>query len=394
MTQSTDPQQQHATEQSTTSDEDAEPNLITSDVEIERQPVTALQDVAEDDDVEVLGHIVWSTTGELIVPREWLIEQLEAIDRGRQLIPSETWPSSAYKLAMSHLLMPQFRAVDEVYIDGYKITWRLERVEQTYFRHLFADIHVPEDESGEVGGTVASAKTATFNYEREAQTMSRITRLADMDEDDQAELPDVVQRLYDPLVSMTNRHIENAEHLFEEMQESHDSQDLRRIFYHLRDEGSHAVPLRHGGAVYFFPIQYASTVEGLADIWERMNRFKHAGHECEIATVPVIDSEQQRSLIHRHVERALAGRVDSAIEDGLARLTEVGDEEDEQADPAAIAATIVGELEDTVAMAREYEALLEHSLSVREPVRGWLDRVEEGSAQQRVVEIVISELSD
>lgn len=304
-------------------------------------------------EVDYLGHVCWATTGNVIVPREWLVEQFESIPGGESLIPNKKWPSSAYKLACHNLIDASNR---EMSINGRGVTFRVVDGDSGNYKHLFADVMIPERESGVDGGEIETHKLSTYDYDADTSNPKVYHKVSEEKE-----------ALFRQAVIKKSRLME----LWETMKESHNGQDLRGVFLDLRDEETNAVPLRHAGAVYFFPAQYSQTVQGLAQVWERLNQFKDVGHPMEIATIPLIDNEGHRELVERHAERIIQKRIDDVV---VERMDELDENDDETAQ--TIAEDIMDDLDDTLDLAEEYSSLLETRLTIKRHLRSWMDDVE------------------
>lgn len=328
-----------------------ESKTIDSDVTIGRKPISGVVEGEDLDDVEYLGHAMFATTGDVIVPRDWLVEQFDKHGLPESLLPNETWPSSAYKQAMSRLLDDGFRTTTFMNRDA---EYQLDSGED-YWRILKFRVFLPEEVTETEGGEWRSQELGRFNYDKENQRIEHHPEIGEGN------------KLWDRWSKMVGR----AQGRFEKMLVSHDGQDMRAIVRDLRQQQTSAIPLRKGGAVYFFPAGYDEYLEALSAIWRDMNQYKDHGYPAHIGTFPVLDNADIRRLVEQRAEEMVQERVEDAVEAGLETLS------DNEEDMEDIASEVAEDLQQTADMAVEYNQLLDIRLSITEHLQEWLEDLED-----------------
>lgn len=337
-----------------------------SQAHIGPKPLAGVIETDEDEETEILGVACWIVTGDVLVPREWLQEQLEAKGLAGY-IPTAVWPSSAHKRAMARLMDV---AETESTINGHDVSMRLTNEDdgEPNRRHVYADVWYPEREIGVKGGESRSQKLGHFDYDSDYQKMTFTTTVG---ED---------TKIHDEWLRLVGQ----AQGLFRKMESHHIEQDLRGIIDTVRANTS-SVRLRQAGGFYFIPAWKTETIESLSSVWARMNEFKESGYPCRIGTIPVVNDRKRREEIERCVQREVEQRVDDVVETGLETLTEESDKTAEE-----IAEEVVEELEDTGTLAEEYSQLLNAKLSIRRHIKRWLNEVE--GQKEKVVQEIQEEL--
>lgn len=323
------------------------------DIKAGRKELSAVTET-EEEEAEILGFLTYSTTGDVLVPRDWLQEELDAEGLPDWLMPNEVWPSSAYKRAMSRLIDNGW---EESWLNGLRVEYELREGDGNV-RHLTAHIFYPEEKIGEEGGRWKQEDIGFFNYNADSQNLTWTALVNENDEP--------------VLYEEWKRFVGRAQGLFEKMKKHHTGQDMRTVLYDIRKDHTNAIPMRDGGAVYFFPAHLDSEIEALSDIWARMNLHKERGKRCEVAPFPVVDDEKRREIIQTRAEELIQEQVDEAIEAGIETLQEA--EEETAAD---IARGVVDELAETTSLAEEHSQLLEARLSVKRHIQDWLDALED-----------------
>lgn len=326
----------------------------------ERRKLTGV--IGEDDDPEVLGFSVWSMTGDVLVPRDWLHEQFTAEGIPMTLFPREVSPVRAYNRTMNRLVDADN---DEDYVRGHTVTYELKEGDGTKVHKLYADVFYPEDEIGVEEGEWRSQTLGYFDYDYDRQDL---TFTAQVDED---------SVLHDEWLGFVGR----AQGLMKKMETHHTGQDMRDVLKDLRQTKSSAIPIRHGGIVYFFHNGYADLLEGLAHIWARMDKYKDEGFPTRLTTMPVVDDERRRELVEQHAREMVEDQVNEAIETGIEKLT------DDDTTPDEIAREIKEEISQSTDLADEYSQLLEVELSVKRHIDRWLRGVK-GDKEELIEEVL------
>lgn len=336
-------------------------NILDSDLKIERKPVRGFLDDDDIEEAEVLGFLMYSTTGDMYVPRDWLQEQFQKHEIPMSLFPSDVGPWAAYRRAMGRLLEDGF---DEIHVNGLKIEFDVKEGEENV-RIVRADIFFSEERTGETGGHYRTVELGHFDYNE------GMTHEARVDPEDE-----------EVLYEQWKRFVGRAQGLLTEVTKVCHAQDMRKILLDLR-KGTSSIMLRQ--AVYFYPASYGPILESLAKIWQQLYQFKDSGERTELTTAVFLDNEHRRRHIQRKAEELIEGEVDEAIEDGLDTLRE-----SDEAVAEDIATAVVGDMSTATMTAEDYGDLLDVELSVKRHIRQWLNEVE--GEKKELVESVIEEV--
>lgn len=324
---------------------------IDSDVSIGAKPIGGVVDGEEDVD-EFLGHMMMSTTGEVLVPREWLVEQFHGHSIPGTLLPSETTPWQAYRRAKNELLEgwdgSHYSVYNEKYDHHFDVKLRLEKsnsedVDSSNVYVLYADVFMPEDIINIEEGDWRQNRLGFFDFEEDKEhgTFGVVPHMeVEKDGVHYDKWADAYQRF---------------NNLLRKHKECNNGQDLTGILSKFRSNHTNAVSIRR--AVDFIPARDSNTVEGLAAIWSDLNQYKDKGEKCEIATIPVINTESQRELIQDRAENMMETTVDDVVDEAFERF----DMEDQATE---IASTILEEMQDMESFAIEYNALLDAKMSI------------------------------
>lgn len=346
-----------------------EKKTLQSAVTIGRTPVTGHVDAESLDDVEILGYEMFSTTGELVVPREWLVEQFRINGLPEFLLPNPKRPSSAYRLAMQYLLEDEWseREVNVPGVSGpVSVRFHMEDGND-YIRHVYVNMVYDEDQIGKKGGYVDKIDLGHFNYDRDEQAIRWHTVIP---EDKEFHF-----KLWRQLIG-------RAQGLFGQMKVSHTGKDLCRVLLDLVKSRSSAIPLREGGAVYFFPAGYGNYLDGLANIWEELNQFKTDGRKCRIRTLALIDNENHRQVVRECAEQEVQNRIDDIVEAGIESL-----KTSEKKTVEDIAEKIIDDLGSVGKLSDDYGQILETRLSIKRNLEAWADRLE-GEQREAIEQVV------
>ena len=365
------------TQKETTADENRDiKDLVTA----EGVPLDAVSDAG--DNPNVLGFGMMATTGELVVSREWLEEQWEKHNLPEEILPSETWASSAYKRAMFHLLDS---GRDETSVNtsaGRQMVSLDVKDGSGNERHVLANVWFSDDHPNadaldiEEGGEWRQTTLGTSNYDAESQQ------------------PILTQRIDDehPLAEVWEDLESRARSLFDEHLVSHNGDDMRDVLYDFTRYESKSIPLRDGGAVYFVPADDLDTIESLRQVWDEMDeRFKLRGRKTEIQTIPVISDTDRKALIEQRATKVVRDEIDRVLEDAFDELATAPGEEQTPEDE------IVSEIEDALGehanTAEVYNSLADARISVREVLEDFAQDVS-SEARQDLIQATLDRLSE
>lgn len=348
-------------------DEDDEPfNEMTSNAKVGRKSITAVLD--EDDDAEILGFAMMSTTGDWIyAPREELMEKFEQYGIHPGLMPRKVQPWMAYS-RMTNELVHSDNDEETVRLDTFdrdlQVTFRLEDGEGKYY-HLYGDVYYPEEVIGEEGGKHNAVHVLTLNYLPESE---KLLTPPQIDKD---------HALWDYCAAFMSR----AQTLFAKHQENHNGSDLRGVINDFLFQGANTVRFRNG--CYFVGAHHQETVEGMSEVWSWLNRHKERGQRAEIMTIPVVDSEKQRQQVERLAREKTEEMVDEAIGEALEDLT--GEENVEE-----LAEAMVREVSQAESFVSEYNALLDAEISVEKVLEERREELED--EKEEIVSSVLERL--
>lgn len=361
-----------------TNDANDDEARMNSNVEVNQVPLDAVSDA--DEDTQVLGFAVMSTTGELVVPREWLQAQWDEYDLPEEIFPSETWNSSAYKRAMFHLL-DNGRDETTAKTSAGKQSVSLDVKEGPgNERHVLANIWFSDDHPKadnldiNEGGEWRQTTLGVTNYDADEQDV-RLTQRID-EEHPLAEVwDDVTTRIRD---------------LFETHRVSHNGDDMRDVLYDFVRYYSDSIPLRDGGAVYFIPANEKDTIEALAEIWDKMDEeFKLRGRRTEIQTIPVVSDSEREEMVERRATKVVREEIDRVLEDAF----DTADDPDDDTPEDEIVATIEDALGDHARTADVYNSLVDAKIEVREVLEDFASEVS-NEARQDLIEATLESLDE
>lgn len=325
-----------------------------NNVQVGTKELGAVADSEDDNPNEVIGFLKFSTTGEVLVPREWLQERWEESELPQNIFPTQTTNWQAFRRTISWL-QDQTKFLEyKVYNDHYgqKFDCKLE-IEKS--NELGSNVYLvsgktffPEDICGKTGGDWDENRIGMFDFHRpeDNDLPGRMITEREIDED--------------------NGHYEQLTNLFDtarnkekEMRQTHNFNDLQNILEGYRDIITDAVEIRR--SVYFVPAHHQETLDAIMGIWGEMNRFKEGGEEMRIDKTPVVDMKEQRELVASRVREKLQGMVDDIVSE---IITEFEDNDEQTADAAAN--EIMNQLEDSENFSSTYNQLLGMRLSIKE----------------------------
>jgi hypothetical protein len=332
------------------------------------------QDSLEDN--EVIGRAYWSTTGEVIVPQEWLKEQFRKYDLPMYLLPSEPSPWSAYRRTLSYLIQPGY--ADTFTVDGHDVEVEM-RDDEDHANRNFIEAHefIPASERMDDEGRWKKTDIGMIDYNKEQQ--------APMFENREGGY-----RFSNVWATIVKR----CRDLSDELGESYIDADMRNNLLYEAQGSNNSIKLRDGGAVYFVPNMYAGRMEKLSKVWSAMNTSdevrkvgQHGGNEVRITTMPVFDTADKMELVERQVKKRLRSDVDEALEKAFNRLS--GDTDETAGE---IVEHVADQLEQASGIEADYNALLQSRLSVEEMLKDELRNLSDVEKRD-VVEEAIGEVN-
>lgn len=349
--------------------------MTNSQVQIGPKPIGSVQESDGDNVDEYLGYLTFSTTGEALVPREWLLEQWENERLPQNLFPKKPSDWSAYRRTMQVLLEESDYSTYEIWDDEYGQNFQCrlsldksnDRGSNVFI--CYADVFFPEETIGEEGGDWRDIRLGHFDFHSEDGSGGIITT-TEIDTD---------SKHYENWENICN----SAREVFNKMKVHHNFADFQKILKEFRSR-SNAVEIRR--AVYFVGAHHQETVESLSRVWENMNQFKTGGEEMRIETTPVVNLESQRELIAEKASEQIREAVDDII-------NEVFDSWDEDESAEKISRRLMNELGDSELddATSEYNKLIGLKLSVKDILSEQLEDMNE--EQEEVVEKILNQKS-
>lgn len=344
-----------------------------SDVEIGRKSISGVVDGEEPD--EILGHMMMSTTGDVRVPRDWLVDVWDREDLPQYLLPSPLTDWRAYRRAKNHVLEgwegKHYQVHNDEYNRDFDVKLELEKsdedgLDSSNVYVLYAKTFWPEELIGTDHGDWQRQRLGYFDFHAVEDGPSGVVSNIEIDRGSVH---------YEAFERTYNR----FRNLYHEMNDGHNGQDLLGT---LSDFRNHANTVSIRRSVYFVPASESETVQALSRVWDRLGQFKDGGDKTEIATVPVIDTQDQRELIQDRAEDMMADTVDEVVDAAFEQF-------DLENQASEIAKEIMSEMEDMDSFAAEYNALLEAKMDVEDILRERMQGISE--EREKVLQQVIEQ---
>lgn len=344
-----------------------------NNVSIGPKEIGAVADSDEDNPDQYIGFLSFSTTGEYLVPRAWLLDQWEEHDLPQWWLPSETSKWSAYRRSIQTIDSeePSYQVEMDEFDHEFNCRFVVDRSAEEGSNVIIikSKVFYPEDLIGEEGGDWRETRIGYFDYKRDEETDAEWMHAEAEIEEDNIHYPH-----WEELVSQVEVDMEKHERC-------HNISDLQNILKAFR-EHTNAVEIRR--AVYFIGNHYEKEVEALQKIWKQMNEFKEDGESVRIDKTPVVDMESQRQIVATRVEEEVESMVEDIVDETVGTFI---DNEDQTADETA--REILNELEDSESFAAEYNQLLSMRLSIKDILANKIESHEENT--EEIVENVMEQ---
>lgn len=300
------------------------------------------------DDAEILGRGFWSTTGEMVVDKNWLEGQFDEYGVSRKYLPDVPTPRRVYRRAISYLIFPG--VFKETWHAGHKYEAEVRSGEGTV-EYVELNEYDPSEGEGEwVRHELGSIKHEDLHGEPTFHMNSDL------------------QKGY-PRTVWANT-VKRMKVLFDDLTDSYVDTDLRSIIGEVKNDAL-AIKLRSAGVVSFLPEADADVLEGLTQVWSAMNHADRAdarkigsghGYSCEIITLPVF--ENRATVVEQRVDERLEDEVNSALDRAFERL-----ESDADDTSTEIVDDIITELGGVDELAATYSDILDAQLSTKRRLR-------------------------
>lgn len=350
-----------------------EERQLDSDVAISNGDSTEAQElraVVEAD--EALGYATWYTIGsDFMLPREWLLSRMNDLDLPEWMAPTKVTPRSAFSRTREFLIIPE---LSEAQIDGSTVTFEAKSPSgksDTIFVTAETFVSGGEDEEGDY----RQIKLGTFHYNSEKKSISPRPNMDVLDEGT-------------PMFNAWMQFQKRALELFETHQQGHTGRDIQKMVGRFVSHWTDTIKLRPGGAVYFVPATYESSLEAMKQIVEGCNRYKDRGKEIRFDRVPVVDEEEEREMVERQARAWVEDEVESELSDAMETIADSEEEVVEE-----VIDVVQDNLEEADDMTAQYNMLLDTKLDVQEHLEDWLDQVS-GGVEEDLIEGVIEGLGD
>lgn len=354
----------------------SEDNALDSDVSIGPKPIGGVIESDEDEPTEYLGHIVSFTTGELQVDREWLVERWHSLDLPKGLMPKKVSEWRAYRRAINAIEDwegASFSTYSDEYDHSFAHTLELEKsndFESNNVYILYAKTFWPERIIGEENGDWKHKRLGYFDFRHgEDDAPGGIVPNMEIEKDDA--FFDRWMKTYKQL-----------KEYYRNMQESNNGQDMRSVVSDFVNDYANTVQIRR--AVYFVPANRSGEVQSLSKIWKDMNQFKARGEKCEVASIPVINTKNQREMIEERAKEMMNESVDDIISTAFERF-DVEDEAD------VIASEIMDSMGELESFGAQYNQLLQAKMSVKDILKERMGEVTE--EKEKVLQKAIDQKS-
>lgn len=343
---------------------------LASDVEAQGRELTAVVDAEDVDELDVLGHAMIYTVGDLELERDWLVNQMEELNLPGWMQPREVTPKRAFNRTRKRLVE---RDDDEMWIVGpdgedRRAKFNVEKVTNDVFQIDAKVLFTADDLDSEEG----EWRTTTLGSVRYIHEHEAIVTTPDIGRE---------ESLWEAWEHFASK----AQEKFTYMQEAHTGKDLQKMLSRFVKHWTSSVKLRSGGAVYFVPAQYSDEVGALKTLLDRVNvEWKESGRRTEVQRIPVIDSDEQREMVEARVQVEVEERLEDAMSDVSDELTEAEDTDEVVDEVMDVFEEQFRSVED---FAAEYNALLQAEMDVRGILEEWTEAMTE--TEQEIVEEVI-----
>lgn len=360
---------------------------IESDVSVNGASITAIVDGEEQEEVDIIGHLISYTIGsDFVVPREWLKHRMAelgltiSIPGGAQelMLPPKVTPKRAFNRVRDRLIPeiapshPDFHRDGEREVNGRVTQFESKKATNDEW-HVTAEAYFTAKElnSGAEGETYEDGEfrqttLGVFRYQKEHDALVTVPKV---DEDDS-------------LWSTWEIVAQEALRMFHEMQESHIGRDIQKMLNRFTHHWTTSLKVRDGGAVYFVPSVYDAEVRALKTLIDEINEeYKDRGRDCELLRIAVTDSEEERKQIEEKARKHVEGQAEDALEIAFETLSE------DDSVVEDIAEELQDRLEGLDEFAGDYNALLSAKLSAQEVLRERMSDLE-GEKEELVQQVL------
>jgi hypothetical protein len=344
-----------------------------------------LSGVVGNDNPEVIGYAAMYTIGDALIPRQWLLERAEDLGIPEYILPGEPRPHVAYSRGVKRLLTE--RDVRERTVDGFQAELSMYNPDDAnrYLQMVELRVYFPEEETNTEGGETVHHTLGFFDYDKETRGVRAVQKLKEPGSNADAKAQqryDTLKPIWDEIVKT----MKGDDGWFRKMKHHHTGQDLRNsIRSVINDHTNSVVPLRSGGAVYFFPAELSDQLEAWSTLLSDINeKFKMGGKTSEMRTITMVDGDSEMEWVEQRVRETLQSNVDDLLQEAFETL------EDEEETAEEIATTVLENLSDSAETAEQYNSLLQAQLSVEEVLEQRRANISDDKKQE-IVDRVLEE---
>lgn len=325
---------------------------MSENVQIGTRELGAISNEEDDNPEEVIGFLMFSTTGELFVERDWLIDAWEQSELPSRLLPTETTRWQAYRRAINYIQEQteyvKYSVENEHYGREFDCEMEIKKSNSlgSNVFLIYARTFLPEEVCGEDGGNWTEQRVGKIDFYRPEDGDSPGAMLTEIEiEKDNAH--------YNQVERVANL----ARETEKEMRSCHNFNDLQNILEGFRNR-TEAVEIRR--SAYFIPAPHQEEIDSLMEVWQGMNQFKNGGEEIRIDKTPVVNMGEQRELVASRVRSKMESMVDEIVGEVVSEFEESAETTADEA-----ANEIMDELGETET-ASTYNQLLGMRLSIKE----------------------------
>ncbi len=346
-----------------------------SQITIGPKPIGTVQENDKDSIDEYIGHLIFSTTGDVLVPREWLRKKWNEYNIPQNLFPRKPSRWSAYRRTMNRLLdEPEFKfynVFNESYGRYFNCKFEIDSSDEkgSNVFILYSKVFFPEEVIGEEGGDWRRQRVCHFDfYHPEDDMPGQLLIRRDIEQDN----------IHYDAVKSVGIH---ANELFKKMQEYHNYSDMQKVIDQFRSS-SNSIPIRRG--VYFIGSHHEETMKSLSKLWEDLNEYKDDGEKVRIESTPVVNLESQREMIAERAKKIVEDIVDDIVSNMMNKF-----ETDDDMTAEKTSRKILEQLSETHEISNEYNSLLSMRLSVKDILKERRKEMKED--QEEIIDSVLEQ---
>ncbi|OPY64055.1 MAG: hypothetical protein A4E56_00109 [Pelotomaculum sp. PtaU1.Bin065] len=242
-------------------------------------------------DIKFIGFLLWFSVADCRITREQLEEVFSETGIDSKRLPKEISPRDAFRRATS--------AAEKKRIP-------LDLKEERFLNCMIREIRADSKQiNRQLVREIVDGKNVRLEY----------TPVADLiHQENGIHLIPKVDLLHDE-----RDVIDEIKDTYEIEKNCYNGRTMRDIINALLWE-CHPVAVRTSGGVYFVPARYEETTKSIKRFAKRLNDYRSTDHKTTCWTMPLVDAEEQRSMIEESLEDQVASESKAVI-DEMAKLT-------------------------------------------------------------------------